>query len=131
MAKIRVGQSGPYNKKLSYLRLTMLDGDHLLSCVCNLLTIVLIFSFFLIFLTSSRLVKICFHSHNRSKASLSKKVGLIGFNESPLKMIKNVFYFILKALKTIRQFSVFQLQLFCQFNGKLTTKLQAFLFQYT
>ena len=30
--------------------------------------------------------------------SPSKKVGFVCFNESPLKMIKNAFYFILKVL---------------------------------
>ena len=29
--------------------------------------------------------------------SPSKKIGLICFNESPLKMVKNAFYFILKV----------------------------------
>ena len=36
--------------------------------------------------------------------SPSKKVIFICFNESPLKMMKNTFYFILKALCTLKIF---------------------------
>ena len=36
--------------------------------------------------------------------SLSKKILFICFGESPLKMMKNVFYFILKALFVLKIF---------------------------
>ena len=40
------------------------------------------------------------------KAGLSplKKILFVGFNESPLKMMKNAFYFILKSLFVLKIF---------------------------
>ena len=42
--------------------------------------------------------------HLKSDSYLSKKIIFICFNESPLKIVKNAFYFILKALFVIKIF---------------------------
>ena len=39
--------------------------------------------------------------------SPSKKVGFVCFNESPLKVIKNAFYFMLKTLFILEIFMIF------------------------
>ena len=43
------------------------------------------------------------------ESSPSRKNCFICFNESPLKMIKNAFYFILKALFILKIFKLFVL----------------------
>ena len=43
----------------------------------------------------------------KSDSHLPKKFLFICFNESPLKMMKNVFYFILKALFVLKIFKFF------------------------
>ena len=40
---------------------------------------------------------------------LSKKVVFICFNESPLKMVINAFYFMLKAFSVLETFAFFSL----------------------
>ena len=44
----------------------------------------------------------------------SKKVGFICLNESPLKMMKNAFYFIVKDLFVLRIFKYFMTFLSCR-----------------
>ena len=45
-----------------------------------------------------------FHSFLKSDSHLSKNNCFIYFNESPLQMFKNAFYFILKALFALKIF---------------------------
>ena len=42
----------------------------------------------------------------KSGSDLPKNIFIIGFNESPLKMMKNAFYFILKALFALKIFKL-------------------------
>ena len=41
----------------------------------------------------------------------SRRAGFISFNESPLKMMKNVFYFTLKTLFILKIFKLFSVDL--------------------
>ena len=43
----------------------------------------------------------------KSDSHLPKKICCIYFNESPLKVMKNAFYFILKALFVLKMFNFF------------------------
>ena len=43
----------------------------------------------------------------KSDSHLPKKFLFIYFNESPLKLMKNAFYFILKALFVLKKFKFF------------------------
>ena len=47
------------------------------------------------------------HANKRLKVGLSpsKKIFLVCFNESPLKMMKNALYFMLKALFALKLFT--------------------------
>ena len=53
--------------------------------------------------------------------SPSKKVGFIGFNESPLKFLNNPLYFILKALIVLKIFN-FCLDFFIHAGKELDKK---------
>ena len=53
--------------------------------------------------------------------SSSKKVGFIGFNESPLKFLNNSLYFILKALVVLKIFN-FCLDFFIHVGKQLNKK---------
>ena len=67
----------------------------------NLLLRVLMVFFFSSFISRSLSRLFCSYSWNfslKSDSHLPKKILFIGFNESLSKMIKNAFYFILKAL---------------------------------
>ena len=52
------------------------------------------------------------------KVGLSKKVYVISLFESPLKMIKNAFYFILKALFVLKIFKFLFCHDFLVMQGK-------------
>ena len=45
--------------------------------------------------------------HLKQGSHLTKEVLFICFNENPLKMMKNTFYFILKALLVLKIFNFF------------------------
>ena len=76
------------------------------------------FNFFYFEICPLKCVKIFVYKHNNNRISeevalflelksdshLPKKFLFIRFNESPLKMMKNAFYFILKALFVLKIF---------------------------
>ena len=54
---------------------------------------------------NSDFCKIVFFTHLKSDSHLPKKILFIYVNHSPSKMVKNTFYFILKALFVLKIFT--------------------------
>ena len=62
--------------------------------------------------------------------SPSKKVCFILLKESPLKMMKNCFYFVLKALFVIKAYKSFVLTFWVMWNNGLIRKLRGNFISY-